>query len=82
MLKWRNAYEKTILTIILCGFTVLGLIECTKEKEVSVDELNNINDKIIDYFQTNGVEKYENYSYNYVDEESELVIVELDKYVL
>lgn len=69
--------KKIILTIILGGFMVLGLPGCMKEKEVSVDELNNINDKIIEYFQTNGAGKYENYSYNYVDEENKLVIVGL-----
>ena len=33
--------------------------------------------KIIDYFQKNGTEKYNNYSYNYVDEKNKVVIVGL-----
>lgn len=69
--------KKTILTILVCGVMVLGLTGCIKEKEVSIDELNSINDKIIYYFQTNGAEKYDNYSYNYVDEENKIVIVGL-----
>lgn len=69
--------KKKILTIILCGLMILGITSCGKEKEVSVDVLNDINDKIINYFHTNGAEKYENYSYNYVDEENRMVIVGL-----
>lgn len=69
--------KKTILIILVCGVMVLGLTGCIKEKEVSIYELNSINDKIIYYFQTNGAEKYDNYSYNYVDEENKIVIVGL-----
>lgn len=69
--------KKTIFNILMCGVIVLEITGCVKEKDVSVDELNSINDKIIEYFQTNGTEKYENYSYNYVDEEDKLVIVGL-----
>lgn len=69
--------KKTILTILLCGVLVFELTGCGKEKEVSVDELNGVNNKIIEYFQTNGVDEYENYSYNYVDEENKVVIVGL-----
>ena len=36
-----------------------------------------MNNKIIDYFQKNGTEKYNNYSYNYVDEKNKVVIVGL-----
>ena len=69
--------KKTILAILVCGVMALGLTGCVKEKEVSINELNSINDKIIEYFRTNGAEKYDNYSYNYVDEENKLVIVGL-----
>mgnify|MGYP004494001627 FL=1 len=44
---------------------------------VSMDELNRVNDKIIEYFQTNGVIEYDNYSYNYVDVEKMVVVVGL-----
>lgn len=68
--------KKTILTILLCGVLVLGLTSC-KTKEVSFDELNDVNNKIIEYFQTNSADEYENYSYNYVDEANKVVIVAL-----
>lgn len=68
--------KKVILTIILCGIIILKITGCTKE-EVSIEELNNINNKIVTYFQTNGAKKYDNYSYNYVDEENRLIIVGL-----
>lgn len=69
--------KKIILNIIWCGFMFLGFTGCIKEKRVSINDLNNINDKIIEYFKINGVEKYNNYSYNYVDEEKRFVIVGL-----
>lgn len=68
---------KKILTILLSVVMVFGITGCDKEKEVSIDKLNEINDKIIEYFQANGVEDYENYSYNYVDEANKVVIVGL-----
>lgn len=43
--------KKIILTILLCGIVVLGLTGCETKTNVSVEELNNINNKIIDYFQ-------------------------------
>ena len=69
--------KKIILTILLCGIVVLGLTGCETKTNVSVEELNNINNKIIDYFQKNGTEKCNNYSYNYVDEKNKVVIVGL-----
>lgn len=72
--------KKTILTILLSTIILIGVTGCNKEKElneISIKELNNINDKIITYFQENGVNSYDNYSYNYVDEENKLVIVGL-----
>lgn len=56
---------------------ILGLTGCETKTNVSIEELNNINNKIIDYFQKNGTEKYNNYSYNYVDERNKVVIVGL-----
>ena len=69
--------KKLILIILFCGIVVLGLTGCETKTNVSIEELNNINNKIIDYFQTNGTEKYNNYSYNYVDEKNKVVIVGL-----
>ena len=69
--------KKIILTILVCGIVVLGLTGCETKTNVSIEGLNNINNKIIDYFQKNGTEKYNNYSYNYVDEKNKVVIVGL-----
>lgn len=65
------------LKLLICGILFLGLIGCNKEKEVSLNELNDINDKIIAYFQQKSVDKYKNFSYNYVDENNKVVIVGL-----
>ena len=43
--------KKIILTILLCVIMVLGLTGCETKTNVSVEELNNINNKIIDYFK-------------------------------
>lgn len=43
--------KKIILIILFCGIVVLGLTGCETKTNVSVEELNNINNKIIDYFQ-------------------------------
>lgn len=70
--------KKTILTILLCGVMVLGLTGCGNSKsEVLKKDLDSVNDKIIEYFQTNGVKDYENYTFNYVDEENKVVVVGL-----
>ena len=65
--------------ILIFGVIFLGIITittgCSREKEVSIDELNKINDKIIEYFQTH--DDYSNFSYNYVDEASLVVVVGL-----
>lgn len=67
---------KKILLIVIGLFLLLGITGCFKREKVTIDELNIINDKIIDYFQTNG-DKYNNYSYNYVDLENYVVVVGL-----
>lgn len=69
--------KKIILTILICGFMVLGLTGCETKTDVSIEKLNDINNKIIDYFQQKGTEMYNNYSYNYVDEKNKVVIVGL-----
>ncbi len=70
--------KKIIIFMLLGGF-VLSTCGCGKKEEVmvSMDELNRVNDKIIEYFQTNGVIEYDNYSYNYVDVEKMVVVVGL-----
>ena len=79
--------KKILFAVLICGFMVLTLTGCddkietndnvNKITEVSIDELNDINNKIIFYFNDNGTSIYDNYSYNYVDENDMVVIVGL-----
>lgn len=56
--------KKTLFAILICGFMVLTLTGCgnkietndnvNKINKVSIDELNDINNKIIFYFNDNG----------------------------
>lgn len=70
--------KKTILTILLCGVMIFDLTGCGhNKKEVTKEDLENVNNTIIEYFQTNGVKEYENYTFNYVDEENKVVVVGL-----
>jgi hypothetical protein len=55
----------------------LGITGCQKSKNtITVDQLNDVNNEIIKYFSSNNVE-YGNWSFNYVDEENNVVIVGL-----
>ena len=69
--------RKIICALFLCSIIILVVISCKIKKEVSIDELNNINDEIIGYFNRNGTKKYDNFSYNYVDEKEKVVVVGL-----
>lgn len=70
--------KKIILTILLCGVMVLEITGCSNnKKEVVNEELQSVNNKIIEYFQTHGITEYENYTFNYVDEENKVVVVGL-----
>lgn len=70
--------KKIILTILLCGVMIFDLTGCgNNKKEVTKEDLENVNNTIIEYFQTNGVKEYENYTFNYVDEENKVVVVGL-----
>lgn len=68
---------KKVIFSLLGVFLILVLVGCNINSDVSLEELNSINDKIIDYFQKNGAMSYNNYSYNYVDEENKMVVVGL-----
>lgn len=68
--------KKMIVSILLCGSMILG-IGCQNTKKITKEDLENVNNKIIEYFQTNGVKNFENYSFNYVDEENKVVVVGL-----
>lgn len=70
--------KKIISTFLLCGIMILGITGCgNNSKEVTDAELQSVNNKIIEYFQMNGVKNYENYTFNYVDEENKVVVVGL-----
>lgn len=45
--------------------------------ETTLDKLNEINNQIIKYFTENNANEYDNFSYNYIDEENNLVVVGL-----
>lgn len=64
--------------ILIFSVIFLGVIittGCSRDEKASIDELNKINDKIIEYFQTH--DDYSNFSYNYVDEANLVVVVGL-----
>lgn len=72
--------KNKLLGILICGISVLGLTGCNNildERNISYDDLNEVNNKIIEYFTLNGVDDYENYSYNYVDDKNRVVVVGL-----
>lgn len=64
--------------ILIFSVIFLGVIittGCSRNEKASIDELNKINDKIVEYFQTH--DDYSNFSYNYVDEANLVVVVGL-----
>lgn len=66
-----------LFKILICGFLSIGLTGCGKNNSlVTANELNEINNKIIKYFQSSNVE-YDNLSFNYVDDEKNVVVVGL-----
>lgn len=69
--------KKKILIILGIGLILLNLTGCTTKNNVTIEELNKVNDKIVSYFQENSRVTYDNYSYNYVDEKNKVVIVGL-----
>ena len=66
---------KKILTIVLCLFMLVVITGCNN-KEVSIKELNKINDKITEFYINNN-DKAGNLGSHYVDEENMVVVVEL-----
>ena len=70
--------KKTIVAILVCGFAFFGLTGCgnDKNKNVTLEDLNNVNNEIINYFLSDEVE-YKNLAFNYIDEEKKVVIVGL-----
>lgn len=69
--------KKIILIGLLATVMVFVLAGCGKEENsVTIDKLNDINNKIIEYFQSSNAE-YDNLSFNYVDTTNKVVIVGL-----
>lgn len=70
--------KKKLLIILICGFMIIGITGCSNsKKEIKKEDLQSVNNKIIDYFQSNGITEYDNYVFNYVDEENNVVVVGL-----
>lgn len=68
--------KKKILNTILFVVIIISVIGCSKNTNVSEEQLNNINDKIIAYFSSDNAE-YNNLSFNYVDTINKKVVVGL-----
>lgn len=68
--------KKKILNTILFVVIIISVTGCSKNTNVSEEQLNNINDKIIAYFSSDNVE-YNNLSFNYVDTINKKVVVGL-----
>ena len=78
LVRRMDFMKKKILKILIYGFIVLGITGCgNSKKEVETEDLQSVNNKIIEYFQTNGVKDYDNYTFNYVDDEHKVVVVGL-----
>lgn len=60
----------------MCGIILLSVTGCNK-MGANEEKLQEVNGQIIDYFKTYGVKNYENYAFNYVDEENNVVVVGL-----
>lgn len=68
---------KKILNVILYIIILVGITGCSNKKEtVSMDDLNKINDKIIEYFNDKKI-KYDNFCFNYIDEKNKVIVVGL-----
>lgn len=68
--------KKKILNTILFIVIIISVTGCNKTANVSEEQLNNINDKIIAYFSSDNAE-YNNLSFNYVDTINKKVVVGL-----
>lgn len=68
--------KKKILNTLLFIIIIICVTGCSKNTNVSEEQLNNINDKIIAYFSSDNAE-YNNLSFNYVDTINKKVVVGL-----
>lgn len=65
--------EKDIVTV---SWKLKGSKFTCPIDNINIDELNTINNKIIEYFSSDNVE-YNNFSFNYIDEENNVIVVGL-----
>ena len=68
--------KEKILNTLLFIIIIISVTGCNKTANVSEEQLNNINDKIIAYFSSDNAE-YNNLSFNYVDTINKKVVVGL-----
>ena len=69
--------KKKVMIVIITILIMMTITGCSNfENKPSLSELAKINDRIIQYFQSDNVE-YDNYSFNYVDERAKKVVVGL-----
>ncbi len=68
--------KKKILNTLLFIIIIISVTGCNKIANISEEQLNNINDKIIAYFSSDNAE-YNNLSFNYVDTINKKVVVGL-----
>ena len=66
---------KKKIIIVLMGLAVLTGCS-SKKNNVTITELNNVNNQIIEYFKSE-LHDYDNMSFNYVDETNMVVVVGL-----
>ena len=68
--------KKTILTILICGFLVLGLTGCRNEKELQDDTLKETYNKVEEYFGSEKADRSNLASYS-LDESNNVIVVTL-----
>lgn len=68
--------KEKILNTLLFIIIIISVTGCNKTANVSEEQSNNINDKIIAYFSSDNAE-YNNLSFNYVDTINKKVVVGL-----
>lgn len=70
--------KKIILNILFIVSVLLVFAGCNKNKEeIEKADLESVNNKIIEHFKKNNVLNYENFIFNYIDEENNVVVVGL-----
>ncbi len=67
--------KKVLLVVLIMGGILITMTGCDNKIATS-DELNDVNNKIIEYFQSSNAE-YDNLSFNYVDVTNKKVVVGL-----